>query len=142
MWHGRIQFRQCPNHAAPPRRRNKPMAPLRILVVEDEVTIGMLLAEVLVGMGYDVCAVEATEEDAVAAAARCGPDLMIVDAWLDEGSGISAIAEILRSGPMPHLFVSGDTARVRAVRPDAVVIQKPFREMELARAIQRVLETA
>jgi len=115
------------------------MEALRVLVVEDETTIGILLAEVLVGMGYDVCAIEATEADAVAAAARCGPDLMIVDAWLSEGDGVSAVAEIEKSGPVPHLFVSGDTARVRALRPNAIIIQKPFRERDLAWAIQRAL---
>jgi DNA-binding response OmpR family regulator len=118
------------------------MAALRVLVVEDEAMIGLLLAEVLVGMGYDVCAIEATEPDAILAAARCGPDLMIVDAWLSEGDGVSAVREIQRTGPVPHLFVSGDTARVRDLRPDAVVIQKPFRERDLARAIERALRPA
>jgi len=104
--------------------------------------IAILLAEVLIGMGYEVCAIEATEADAIVAAARFGPDLMIVDAWLGDGNGISAVAQIERRGPVPHLFVSGDTAGVRALRPDAVVIQKPFREVQLARAIQRALGTA
>ena len=49
------------------------MKVLRILVVEDDALIGMLLAEVLVGMGHEVCAIEANEADAVAAAARCRP---------------------------------------------------------------------
>jgi DNA-binding response OmpR family regulator len=115
------------------------MTALRILVIEDEAIIAVLLAEVLVGMGFEVCAIEATQADAVAAATRCGPDLMIVDAWLGDGDGLSAVAEIERGGPVPHLFVSGDVARVRALRPDAIVIQKPFREQELARAIQRAI---
>ena len=51
----------------------KAMAALRVLVVEDDAIIGALLAEMLEGMGHDVCAVEATEADAVTAAARCGP---------------------------------------------------------------------
>ena len=118
------------------------MAALRVLVVEDEAVLGLLLAEVLIGMGYDVCAIERTEADAVSAAARCEPDLMIVDAWLGEGNGVSAVAQIQRAGAVPHLFVSGDTARVRALRPDAVVLQKPFRERDLARAIEQTLGTA
>ena len=31
---------------------------------------------------------------------------------------------------------------VRALRPDAVMIQKPFREADLARGIQRALDAA
>jgi CheY-like chemotaxis protein len=115
------------------------MRALRVLVVEDNAIIGMLLAEVLAGMGHDVCAIEATEADAVTAAARCRPDLMIVDVQLGDGSGVFAIEKILRTGFVPHVFVSGDTLGVRALRPDAVVIQKPFRESDLARAIQRAL---
>jgi two-component system, response regulator PdtaR len=118
------------------------MSGLRVLIVEDEAVIGMLLAEVLAGMGHDVCAVETTETDAVAAAARCRPDLMIVDARLGDGSGVSAVEEILRTGFVPHVFVSGDMLGVQALRPGAVVIQKPFFESDLARAIQRALDAA
>lgn len=118
------------------------VAALRVLLVEDEAIIAMLLAEVLGGMGYEVCAIEATEADAVAAAVRCRPDLMIVDARLGAGSGVSAVETILRAGPVPHVFVSGDSSSVHALRPDAVVMQKPFREADLARAIQRALDAA
>jgi DNA-binding response OmpR family regulator len=62
-----------------------------VLVVEDNAIIGMLLAEVLAGMGHDVCAIEATESDAATAAVRCRPDLMIVDVQLGDGSGVSAV---------------------------------------------------
>jgi two-component system, response regulator PdtaR len=118
------------------------MKVLRVLVVEDEILIGMLLADALGAMGYDVCAIEATETGAVAAAARCKPDLMIVDARLGDGSGVSAVEEILRTGWIPHVFISGETATIQALRPDAIVIQKPFRDMDLNRAIQRVLDSA
>jgi len=114
-------------------------AALRILLVEDEAIIAVLLAEVLEGMGYEVCAIEATEEDAVAAALRCRPDLMIVDVRLGDGSGVAAVERILRAGPVPHVFVSGDPSKLQVLRPDAVVMQKPFREADLAVAIQRAL---
>jgi CheY-like chemotaxis protein len=116
------------------------MKALRVLVVEDDTIIGMLLAELLEEMGYDVCAIEATEAGAVAAAVRCKPDLMIVDVGLGDGSGVSAVAEIFRTGPVPHVFVSGE--KFPALRPGAVFLQKPFREPDLARAIQRALGAA
>jgi two-component system, response regulator PdtaR len=90
-------------------------------------------------MGHDVCATAATEAEAVIAAARYAPDLMIVDAGLSLGSGISAVEEILRSRPLAHVFISGDAERVRLNRPDAVVVRKPFRQAELARAITTAL---
>ena len=60
--------------------------------------IGMLLGELLAGMGRVVCAVETTEADTVIAAARCRPDLLIVDVRLDQGRGFRAVDAILRAG--------------------------------------------
>ncbi|MFG1244242.1 response regulator [Xanthobacter versatilis] len=113
---------------------------LRILIVEDDFMIGIHLAEMLEEMGHEVCAVEATEADAIAAAERCLPDLMIVDAWLRNGSGIAAVETICRSRPVPHVFVSGDAASVKAVLPTAVVVEKPFRPEVLTRVIQRLID--
>jgi DNA-binding response OmpR family regulator len=109
-------------------------------VVEDDALIGMLVAEILAGMGHDVCAIEATEADAVPAAVRCRPDLMIVDAGSSDGSGVSAVEEIPRTGPVPHLFISA--ARVQASRPGAAALQKPFLAFDLVRAMQRALGAA
>jgi CheY-like chemotaxis protein len=107
--------------------------------MEDNALVGMLVADLLAEMGHVVSAIEATQEGAVAAAVRCKPDLMIVDAGLAGGSGLSAVDEILRDGFIPHVFVSGDTASVLTAKPDAIVLQKPFRDLELARAIRRAL---
>jgi len=115
------------------------MKALRVLVVEDDALIAILLAELLAGMGHDVCATAATEAEAVIAATRYGPDLMIVDAGLGRGSGVAAVEEIFRTGPLAHVFISGDAERVRLRKPDAVVVRKPFREAELARAIDLAL---
>jgi CheY-like chemotaxis protein len=118
------------------------MKALRILVVEDDSLIAMLLVETLAEMGHGVCGVEATERGAVMAALRCRPDLIIVDAQLREGNGVSAVDEILSTGFVPHLFVSGNINEVLARRPGAVAIAKPFREPQLVQAIQRALDAA
>ena len=93
------------------------MKPLRILVVEDDVMIGPLLAEMLEDLGHIVCAVEVNAVNAVAAAARCHPDLMIVDVGLGEASGVAAVKEILNGGFVPHVFVTGDILRNLALGP-------------------------
>lgn len=112
---------------------------LRILVVEDNALIGMLLTEMIIAMGHEVCAIATTEAVAIAAAARHKPDLMIVDATLGEGSGVSAVREILRSGHVPHLFMSG--ARIQANSGDTVTLRKPFSESGLIDAMRRALVT-
>lgn len=101
--------------------------------------IAMLLAELLAGMGHEVCATAATESEAVSAAASYRPDLMIVDAGLGHGSGVAAVEQILRAGPIAHMFISGDAGRVKTRKPSAVVVRKPFRKAELVRAIDTAL---
>jgi CheY-like chemotaxis protein len=118
------------------------MKALRILVLEDDALIGALLGEMLVGMGYDVCAIEATEGEAVVAAAEQRPDLIIADATLGEGCGIRAVETILAARPAPYLFTSGDTLSVLARMPHAVVVQKPYDEARLAQGITRALNAA
>ncbi len=116
------------------------MKPLRILIVEDEVVIAILLGEVLKGMGHEVCAIEGAEADAIAAARRCKPDLMIVDEHLGDGSGLTVVEEVLRDGPVPYIFATGDIFRIRRLMPDAVIMEKPYHETELARAIRRAMK--
>ncbi len=113
--------------------------PLRILVVEDDALMGVLLGELLVDMGHEVCAIEVDEAGAAAAAALHKPDLMIVDATLEKSNGIGAGETVNLVGSIRHLFTSDDTLRVKLLRPDAVVVQKPFVEIELARAITRTM---
>ncbi len=64
---------------------------LQVLVVEDEILIGMMLEETLQSLGYEVCGIVSTEAEAVLQAEKCRPDFMIVDAGLRVGSGISAV---------------------------------------------------
>ena len=113
------------------------MTALSVLVVEDDAMIGMLLAEMLEEMGYTVCAVVATEEEAVANAARFKPGLMIVDEHLREGSGVSAMDRILQTSRVPCVFITG--APAQRGRPGANVLQKPFLEQDLVRAIRYVV---
>jgi CheY-like chemotaxis protein len=120
-------------------QKGQPMKALRILVVEDDVTIGELLAETLEDLGHVVCAVETNAANAVVAAARHRPDLMIVDVGLGEASGVAAVKEILRSGFVPHVFATGDALRDLSLGPHAVLIQKPFRGPDIARAIELAL---
>jgi two-component system, response regulator PdtaR len=114
------------------------MVALNVLIIEDDALIGMLLTEMLQEMGHVVCATAVTEEDAVADAARYKPSLMIVDEQLLEGSGMSAVERILRTGSVACVFMSGANVR----RPGATVLLKPFVEADLVRAIQNVVGSA
>jgi two-component system, response regulator PdtaR len=111
----------------------------RILIVEDESIIGMLLSEVLKGMGHNVIGVAATEGGAIALASEYLPDLLIVDAGLTSGNGVSAVDTILETRFVPHIFTTGNALKVRLLKPSAIVLEKPFHEAELADAITSAL---
>ncbi len=109
---------------------------MRILLVEDDAVVGALLAELLIGIGHDVCRIATTESEAIAAAAQDSPELMIVDAYLRQGSGIAAMETILRRGPMPHVFMTGNS---RFTMPaNALVLRKPFGFPDLIAALNSV----
>jgi DNA-binding response OmpR family regulator len=110
--------------------------------VEDDVTIGGLLAETLEDLGHAVCAVETNVAKAVAAALRWRPDLMIVDVGLGGASGVAAVKAILRGGFVPHVFVTGEALSGISLGRGAVLIRKPFRVSDLDQAIQRAFAAA
>lgn len=101
--------------------------------------IALFLADLLEGIGHEVCATVETAAEVIAAAAAHRPDLIITDGNLREGSGVAAIKEILRSGFVAHIFVTGDPYRL-ATDPGAIIVQKPFTEHALTRAITRALQ--
>lgn len=115
---------------------------LQVLVIEDEVIIGMLLARILRGMGHEVISVEGTEEGAVSAATRCRPGLILVDGRLRAGSGHGALQRILAGGFIPHIWMSGDSADRTSPEPGVVALQKPFTEQALGLAIAQVCKAA
>ena len=109
----------------------------RILVVEDDALLGWLMGDMLEFMGHKVCAIEATEAGAVEAAERYAPSMMIVDAQLRDGNGISAVDRILKKSFVPHVFVSGNVRAVVKLRPQSIALEKPFTEADLAQAMAR-----
>lgn len=118
------------------------MEKLRILLAEDEPLISIFFAELLVEMGYEVCAIEVTEDAAVEAAARLRPDLLIVDRHLKQGSGIVAVARILKDGMVPYIFMTGDRMVREEVPANAIILQKPFLDADVDQAIHAAMQAA
>ena len=112
------------------------MKRLRILLVEDDVVISTLIVELLAEMGHDVCATARTELEAIAAAERHAPDLMIVDVVLHVGDGVTAMDAILRRTAMPHIFMTGGSRQ--SIPVGEAVLYKPFGAAGLTAALARV----
>ncbi len=116
------------------------MKKLRIMLVEDDPLISLYFAELLVEMGNDVIAIETTESAAVETAGKLKPDLLIIDMHLREGSGSGALTTILKTGFVPHIFTTGDRLSEGEVSPNAIILQKPFLDAALTKAIEAALK--
>ncbi|MBT2211778.1 MULTISPECIES: response regulator transcription factor [Actinomadura] len=115
----------------------------RLLVVDDEPTIRELLAASLRFAGFAVTSA-ATGEEAVAAAARERPDLVLLDVMLPDLDGFSVIARLReRGGPLPVLFLTARDAPSDKVRGLTAggddYVTKPFDLEELIARIRAVL---
>jgi len=115
----------------------------RILVVDDESNIRVLLEEILNEEGYQVT----TAADASAArAARAAQDydLILLDIWMPDTDGISLLKEWAEDGKLePVVMMSGhgtvDTA-VEATRLGALdFIEKPVSLAKLLRTVEKAL---
>ncbi len=119
------------------------MKDARILVVDDEANIRMLLKEILGEEGY---AVTTAENAAAARAARSEQDfdLVLLDIWMPDTDGISLLKEWAREGSIGAVLVmSGhgtvDTA-IEAIRIGALdFIEKPVSLVKLLRTVEKAL---
>ncbi len=113
----------------------------KILIVEDEESIRLVLQLHLSLVGYDVC----EAQDAIQARtllARERPDLAIVDIMLPGEDGFS-LGETLIAQHVPVLFLTAKTAlndRVRGLRMGAQdYMLKPFEPAELLARVENIL---
>jgi CheY-like chemotaxis protein len=110
----------------------------RILVVEDEMLIGMLLEDMLTDMGHEVAAVVPRLKDALAAVERESFDLAVLDVHL-HGESAFPVADALIAKGVPFIFATGYGERGLPEnyrgRP---VLQKPFARDDLDRLLRTI----
>lgn len=115
--------------------------PARILVVEDEYLIRMLLEDMLFDLGHVVAAAVSTIAEAKDQAATGDFDCAVLDVNLD-GEQIFPVADILIKRGKPFVFVSGYG---EASLPDAYrgrpALQKPFQAERLEQMLAGLLAT-
>ncbi|HEY4043352.1 MAG TPA: response regulator [Rhodopila sp.] len=111
----------------------------RVLVVEDEALVAMLIEDCLEGFGCDVVGPCNTVEAALEAARTQAFDVAVLDVNL-RGSRVYPVAELLTDRHIPFLFLSGygDEA-IPPDRPGWTVCAKPFRVNDLERLLSAAL---
>jgi CheY-like chemotaxis protein len=114
----------------------------RLLVVEDEYLIRMLLEDMLVDLGYDVVAAVGSIAEASEFAASGDLNAAILDVNLD-GQQIYPVAEILAKRGLPFVFVTGYGERsLPEPYRDRPALQKPFQAEQLKAMLDGLLSAA
>jgi CheY-like chemotaxis protein len=104
---------------------------LRILVVEDEAAISLLLEDMLLDFGCEVIGPAARLSAALEAVSREQVDLAILDVNV-AGEPIYPVAEALAQRSIPFVFSTGyGSAGIRDTFRDRPVLQKPFAQHDL-----------
>ena len=119
------------------------MAPLRILLAEDDPLVAVTLTDQLSELGHDVVAVASDGEEAVTMARDVRPDIAILDIKMPNRDGISAAEEISHDIDLPIIMLTAYSERalvLRAAEAGALAyLLKPVAVEELAASISLAL---
>lgn len=117
---------------------------VKVLVVEDEVLVGIMLCKKLRSMGYSVAEVATTGEAAIARAGEESPHVILMDVTLaGDLNGLEAARTIKRNYNIPIIIFSGYDQKLlsnqtKEIKPVAV-ISKMGSMSELTRAIEKAV---
>ena len=111
----------------------------RVLLVEDEAMIAMLVEEMLEDLGHELVKVASRLEDALAAAKDELIDLAILDLNL-AGVLTHPAADVLKERGIPFIFSTGyGSAGLKEAYSRRPTLQKPFDQQALDQAIKAAL---
>jgi CheY-like chemotaxis protein len=114
----------------------------KVLVVEDEYLVALLVEDMLGALGYDVTEIAPNLAAATTAAEAGGFDVAILDVNLN-GTISNPVADILKRKNIPFIFATGyGKAGPHEAFEGALSLQKPFEEGDLGRALTEVMGRA
>jgi DNA-binding NarL/FixJ family response regulator len=116
-------------------------APVRVLLVEDEILTALDIEYLVQQLGYEVCGIAASAPEAVQAADDLRPDLVLMDIRLARGTdGIQAAGEIRTRFDIASLYLSAHTDAATLNRAQATqplgFIAKPYTQAQLEAALR------
>jgi CheY-like chemotaxis protein len=110
----------------------------RVLVVEDELMIRMLLQDMLDDLGHTLAGEAGRIDEAMMLASQAEFDVAILDVNLN-GEPISPVVEVLVQRGLPFVFATGYGQRgVPEPYRRTPTLQKPFQADALAQALEAV----
>jgi CheY-like chemotaxis protein len=111
----------------------------RVLLVEDEAMIAMLVEDMLEDLGHDLAAVATRLEEALALSRSEAFDLAILD--LNLGGVLTyPVADVLAERGVPFIFATGyGSGGLKEAYAARSTLQKPFNTDALGQAINQAL---
>jgi DNA-binding response OmpR family regulator len=107
----------------------------RILVVEDEMTVAMLIEDMVNELSFELAGVIPRLEDAMRLADSDDFDVAMLDVHLNGKTVFPFAAELDKRG-VPFLFATAYGGRgIPTEFQDHIVLEKPFGPLELGRAL-------
>ncbi len=115
----------------------------KIVVVEDELIVGMMIKLKLEKMGYSVAGFASKGKDAISLVSAIHPDLILMDIRLKGGmDGIETAMKIRESYNIPIVFITADSSKATRERASLVghqgYLTKPFMDEDLGNIVHSV----
>jgi len=114
----------------------------RVLIVEDERMIAEYFKIIVENLGYSVCGIAKSAEEAVHLAEQEDPSMVFMDVRLiGEKDGVDAAMAIYDRKPVPTVYITGSREpetidRIKSNHPSDILI-KPVLEEQLKEALER-----
>ena len=113
-----------------------------VLLVEDEVMIRMMVADMLEELGYKVAAEAGDIAEAMRLAQSIEFDFAILDVNVN-GKVISPVADVIKARNRPFIFATGyGSSGLPEEYRDRPALQKPFQLETLGKMIETTLRAA
>lgn len=106
------------------------------LIIDDNMIVSRAIQSYLEKLGFSSFDQTWTEEQAVAAAIRHHPDLIVIGDDAERGCAISAARRIVGEVSIPVLMVSGDPARARRRLKQLDSFEGPFLLNQIEEAVE------
>ena len=112
--------------------------PGRVLIVEDEYLIRLLLEDMLEELGFEVAGVASSVSEGKTQAGTAQIDLAILDVNID-GEQVFPVAEVLKSRNLPFCFITGYGAQGLPEQYRSMpTLQKPFQMADLKTTLTKM----
>jgi DNA-binding response OmpR family regulator len=111
---------------------------MRVLLVEDEALVAMMIEDMLADLGHKVVGPAMDLDAGLKLAASADLDFAVLDMNL-RGESSTPIADVLQKRHVPFVFATGYGSRGRTLgaHGDVEIVTKPFDARQLERAITR-----